>query len=187
MLNDDLVFTRDSNTGATRASSSIELLLPPAKSSNLSGTTAIDEGKEQQDAQKEEQAEEELVWTTWKSRWVGGGRPKSNNNSNSSGGRRERRKKVLRHCIDYIFYSTAKEATVSMKREKKSTAKGGDVAENYEHSSVSGAPYLRAVAALGMFSDDYIGDELLPSARYPSDHIALVADLQIVVAVKSAN
>lgn len=55
---------------------------------------------------------------------------------------------LSKHCIDYLFYSSA---------------------------AVTGCG-LRAVAALDLFSEEQLGATLLPSAMYPSDHIAIAAD-----------
>ena len=43
-----------------------------------------------------------------------------------------------------------------------------------------GTPGFQACAAVDIFSDEEIGLDFLPSARYPSDHIALVADLRLM-------
>mmetsp|Transcript_7500 Transcript_7500/g.16412 ORF Transcript_7500/g.16412 Transcript_7500/m.16412 type:complete len:387 (+) Transcript_7500:301-1461(+) len=71
----------------------------------------------------------DTVWTTWKSRWKKG------------------KENVVRHCIDYIMYSSGN---------------------------------VRAASAVDIFSDAQIAPELFPSSTYPSDHISLVADLQIL-------
>lgn len=43
-----------------------------------------------------------------------------------------------------------------------------------------GRPGFQAVSALDVFSDNEIGQTLIPSEFYPSDHISLVADLQLL-------
>lgn len=68
------------------------------------------------------------LYTTWKARSAFGG------------------EQVSKHCIDYLFYSSAG---------------------------------LKAVAALDLFSEEQLGQTLLPSAMYPSDHVAIAADLML--------
>lgn len=65
--------------------------------------------------------------------------------------------KIVKHCIDYIFYNTPSDGS----------KEGTDVG-------------LRAVATLPMLSEEEVGDTLLPSPNYPSDHVALAAVLQII-------
>lgn len=60
---------------------------------------------------------------------------------------------IVKHCIDYIFYAPLLLAN-----------KVG----------------VRAKAVLRGFTDDEVDEALLPNSRYPSDHIAIAADLQIV-------
>jgi endonuclease/exonuclease/phosphatase family metal-dependent hydrolase len=43
-----------------------------------------------------------------------------------------------------------------------------------------GRPGFQPVAALDVFPDDELGDAGLPSAAYPSDHIAIAADLELL-------
>ena len=43
-----------------------------------------------------------------------------------------------------------------------------------------GRPGLQCVGALDVFSDDEMGDGLIPSESYPSDHIAIASDLQLL-------
>ena len=71
--------------------------------------------------------DEDMIWTTWKTR------------------RKKGVEQVVKHCIDYIFYSS---------------------------------PNIQAVSVLGLFEGKDIAPELFPSESYPSDHIALVADLK---------
>ena len=39
---------------------------------------------------------------------------------------------------------------------------------------------MQAVSALDIFSAEEVGEDLLPSKIYPSDHIAIAADLQLL-------
>ena len=43
-----------------------------------------------------------------------------------------------------------------------------------------GRPGLQCVAALDVFSDDEMGEMLIPSESYPSDHIAIASDLHLL-------
>lgn len=43
-----------------------------------------------------------------------------------------------------------------------------------------GRPGFQAISVLDVFSDEEIGDKCIPSEEYPSDHISLVADLQML-------
>lgn len=45
---------------------------------------------------------------------------------------------------------------------------------------VSGRPGLHPIALLDISADDEIGPELMPSMRYPSDHLAVAADFQVL-------
>ena len=60
--------------------------------------------------------------------------------------------KVIKHCIDYILYAPP----------------------------LGSGPGVRATSILDLYSDDYIEKDLLPSALYPSDHLSIAAELQIV-------
>ena len=60
---------------------------------------------------------------------------------------------VTKHCIDYIMYTPV----------------------SSEHRSA-----IRPLAALGLYASEDLGDELLPSSSYPSDHVAIAADLEII-------
>lgn len=64
--------------------------------------------------------------------------------------------KVVKHCIDYILYSPG---------------------DGSPHQS-----FLQPTGFLDLLSSEQVGDELLPSRSYPSDHLAIAA----VFAVKSS-
>ncbi len=76
------------------------------------------------------------VYTTWKARR-----------------RRDGGEKVVKHCIDYIFYGPK--------------VPSGD------------SPGLGVSSILDIYSDSEVGKQLLPSKIYPSDHLALCANLMI--------
>jgi len=61
---------------------------------------------------------------------------------------------VTKHCIDYILYNSPVEK--------------------------NGRPGFRPISALDLFKSEDIGENLLPSSFYPSDHVAIAADLQLV-------
>lgn len=47
-------------------------------------------------------------------------------------------------------------------------------------SPTYGRPGMQAVAALDLFSEEEIGPQLMPSSTYPSDHLSIAADLEIL-------
>jgi len=63
------------------------------------------------------------------------------------------RESVVKHCIDYILYVPP------------ATGRSTGVV---------------AQSVLDIYSDEYIGADLLPSALYPSDHLAIAADLRVI-------
>eukprot|EP01038_Epipyxis_sp_PR26KG_P009746 gene9746-13113_t len=78
-----------------------------------------------------------------------------------------RRKKgkefVVKHCIDYIFYGTLLYNKL-LKDQDPSERNIG----------------IRAKSVLSLLDQELVGESLLPSESYPSDHLSVVADLQIV-------
>jgi hypothetical protein len=71
---------------------------------------------------------------------------------------------VVKHCIDYILYRPPPPPPpLSLPTEQ--LPKG--VA-------------LTAFAVSELFTDDEVGDALLPCDAYPSDHLSIVADFDIV-------
>jgi hypothetical protein len=94
---------------------------------------------------------DDAIWTTWKARTKLG------------------KELVVRHCIDYILYASA-----------RTRSSGAFKGEEGEGEVLPGRRIVvRALAALMMPRDEDVGPELLPNAAFPSDHIPLVADLQI--------
>lgn len=79
--------------------------------------------------------------------------------------RKQGKESIAKSCIDYILYKPLK-----MDGQKFLTTRGAGQKAG-----------LRARAVLGLFSESEIGDGLLPSAQYPSDHIAIAADLDVVL------
>ena len=69
--------------------------------------------------------------------------------------KKEGGEKVVKHCIDYILY-----APPSGHTEK--------------------AIGVRALGVLDLLRTDEVGPDYLPSSSYPSDHIAIAADLEII-------
>ena len=70
---------------------------------------------------------------------------------------------IAKTCIDYIFYSPS--LTPPLPPPPPSS------------SSTVSHYTLRAAAVLDLLGEDIVGEALLPNAAFPSDHIALVADL----------
>lgn len=67
--------------------------------------------------------------------------------------------RVVKHCIDYILYSASRTRTSVEDPPRKTETT------------------LCATALLDVFTEEEVGSRLLPSADYPSDHIAIAADL----------
>ena len=59
---------------------------------------------------------------------------------------------VVKHCIDYIMYTPPSESR----------------------------PGAKATAILQLFAADEVSEQLLPSSCYPSDHVAIAADLSMM-------
>lgn len=98
------------------------------------------------------------VWTTWKAR------------------RKGDKEVVVRHCIDYILYGTAH----AHRSDADEHSREGDDRHLSPSEGANRRRAVRAVAALQVPSDEQVGQALLPSALFPSDHLPLVADLQIM-------
>lgn len=103
----------------------------------------------------------EEVWTTWKAR------------------RKKGKESIAKSCIDYILYRPLSapllpgDARGIAGGDSLGGGGGGGVATRYRAG-------LQAKAVLGLFSEAEIGEDLLPSSKYPSDHLAIAADLEIV-------
>jgi hypothetical protein len=67
--------------------------------------------------------------------------------------KKEGGEKVVKHCIDYILY-----------------------APPCRHMNVG----VRALGVLDLLRNHEVGPDFLPSSSYPSDHIAIAADLEII-------
>ena len=68
---------------------------------------------------------------------------------------------VSKHCIDYIIYAIP---------PPSGTGVG-----------------IRAMSTVSLFEDAAVSEELFPSASYPSDHVSVVADLQIEESVPNTE
>ena len=75
--------------------------------------------------------------------------------------KKEGGEKVVKHCIDYILY-----APPSSNAESEVGA--------------------RALGVLDLLGTDEVGPDFLPSSFYPSDHIAIAADLEIIGFMKKS-
>lgn len=67
--------------------------------------------------------------------------------------KKEGGEKVVKHCIDYILYAPPR-----------------------RHMNVG----VRALGVLDLLRNHEVGPDFLPSSSYPSDHIAIAADLEII-------
>jgi exonuclease III len=68
--------------------------------------------------------------------------------------------KVAKHCIDYILYSPLRPSLNPTLRRR--------------HVGI------RAVAVLDLYEDETVTMDYFPNGMYPSDHIAIAADLEII-------
>lgn len=105
------------------------------------------------------------VWTSWKTRWRAG------------------QELVVKHCIDYILYCTAAQGSpdVSGVSIIPTTIRNSTESSSRERSSGDYSVSVRAAAVLETPGDEAVGPEMLPSAAYPSDHISLVADFEVLL------
>jgi hypothetical protein len=96
------------------------------------------------------------IWTSWKARRRANGQ-----------------ESIAKSCIDYIFYSPSLTPPLLPPPPPLSSA------HHYSISSSTAVSHytLRAAAVLDLLGEDIVGEALLPNAAFPSDHIALVADL----------
>lgn len=69
--------------------------------------------------------------------------------------KKEGGEKVVKHCIDYILYAPPS-------------------------SNAESEVGTRALGVLDLLGTDEVGPDFLPSSFYPSDHIAIAADLEII-------
>lgn len=69
--------------------------------------------------------------------------------------KKEGGEKVVKHCIDYILYAPP---------------------PSHTESSIG----VRALGVLDLLRTDEVGPDFLPSSSYPSDHIAIAADLEVI-------
>jgi len=120
------------------------------------------------------------VWTTWKAR------------------RKQGKESVTKHCIDYILYAPPPSLATSFTPLSPSSLSSSSSASPPTTSStttpialaVPPAPItttteafqvgLRATAVLDLFTVQEVGETLLPSPSYPSDHLAIAVDLEVL-------
>ena len=89
-----------------------------------------------------------------------------------------------------IFKPQIAARTISLQSDKKE--KGGTLLNKVEAKveelgkriyyigSNGDAPGMRATAALDLYSEEEMGPNLIPSESYPSDHLSIAADFQII-------
>ena len=64
--------------------------------------------------------------------------------------------------------------------EKMIRARVGALSNYFLPKESNGRPGLHCISALDVFSDGDMGQMLIPSESYPSDHIAIASDLQLL-------
>lgn len=109
------------------------------------------------------------VWTTWKAR------------------RKQGKESVTKHCIDYILYApplSLRTMTTPSTSPTPSASTASNTVTSSASSTTSPIPEvqvgIRTTAVLDLFTTQEVGESLLPSPSYPSDHLAIAADLEIV-------
>jgi mRNA deadenylase 3'-5' endonuclease subunit Ccr4 len=70
---------------------------------------------------------------------------------------------VLQHCIDYIFYTEFSRVVLSQQPPQSSSL----------------SAWIQTEGILDVYDKDEVGPALLPSMRYPSDHLSIAADLRL--------
>jgi exonuclease III len=108
-------------------------------------------------------------WTSWKVRTKKG------------------KEKESKLCIDYIMYTPLIPFLVSSAIDSSGSGGSGESGGGDNSVSLSEVPLnernacvgIRATSVLDLLTDEEVGPKLLPSASYPSDHISIVADLEI--------
>lgn len=71
---------------------------------------------------------------------------------------------IVKHCIDYILYRPPPPPSPSLPQQQQRT---------------KGVAFT-ASAVSELFTDDEVGDALFPCASYPSDHLSIVADFDVI-------
>lgn len=107
------------------------------------------------------------IWTTWKARRRGNHKHKLKETTAEKSNTAVE-ESIVKHCIDYLLYRPlpAPGSEAALSAEGKQTAQVG----------------VRASRVLRGFSDQEVDPvTLLPSLSYPSDHVSIVADLDIVI------
>jgi len=79
--------------------------------------------------------------------------------------RKQGKESIAKSCIDYILYRPLSAPPLLEAGVRYGGIRAG----------------MRTKAVLGLYSEEDIGEGLLPSALYPSDHLAIAADLQVLV------
>ena len=101
----------------------------------------------------------------------------------------------MKHCIDFIFYAPFRsrkkpdlgQIVSSIQwpvftKEKGAYTTTRDTSNDGQLIPESDTPHsgFRAMEVLDLYDEDQIGPGLLPSERYPSDHLAIAAKLQLL-------
>ena len=118
------------------------------------------------------------VYTTWKARI-----------------KKKGKESVVKHCIDFIFYSPFRgrkdvgidqlassiqwPAFIKEKGALKTTRDTSNDGQLIPESNTLQSGF-RAKEVLDLYNEEEVGPGLLPSERYPSDHLAIAANLQLL-------
>lgn len=116
------------------------------------------------------------IWTTWKVR------------------RKKGVEEASRMCIDYILYTppiipSDNKGSSSTANDRALTITPSTASISTSTTTTTTAPTakryrpvgIRSKAILDLLSANVVGPALLPSSIYPSDHLAIAADLEIVI------
>ena len=169
-----MALREDGNAIATSGEMPVVSRWPAAKRANsiagsIVGTSAsIDEQISGIESKKDYSISSGEVWTSWKSR------------------RKQGTEKVVKNCIDYILYAPLASREVQAACGDSSiSSEGGTNPLGSSSSSRSSSHMMpivgvRALGVLDLLTDEEVGPGFLPSPSYPSDHIAIAADFEIV-------
>ena len=95
--------------------------------------------------------------------------------------RKKGREEESRMCIDYILYTPPTYLSILLNSPHRSSLLPSLIPDLISQPINRYRPYgIRAVSMLDFLPRVYLGNTLLPSAEYPSDHVAIAADLEII-------
>jgi hypothetical protein len=104
------------------------------------------------------------IYTTWKARRR----------------RSDVEERVVKGCIDYVFYARGGVGSNESGGSGSGSGSGnGNGNGNEGPGEEDCVTPVVATSALDVYSEAEIGDKLMPSEQYPSDHLAICCDLQV--------